>query len=525
MTRRLSGPMAALALLAAGCMIGPDFQRPPAKIAPNWSATNDAGLDINRVEYRDWWAVFNDPVLTRLVAIAYRQNLGLLAAGVRVLEARAQLGIAIGNLYPQQQQAGASINYNRIPISVPYNLVNNTFWEASFEAQSSWEIDLWGKLRRGIQSADDAYLASVADYDDVLVTLTGDVASTYVQIRTLQQQIEIARENVVRQRAALQIAEIRFKGGASTQLDPDQATYVLGATEAAIPELKIQLAQSRDALSVLLGMPPGGLDPLLEGSSGIPNAPGRAAVGIPADLMRRRPDIRRAELEAAAQCAQIGFAKADLLPTFSLLGTVGTVSTNVGKGGLGSVFTAGTLAYSAGPGLQWNIFNYGQITNNVRYQDARFQELIVDYQNAVLSAQQEVENGIAQFLDSRREVQALKLSVAGALGAVQIATIQYTEGTRDFTAVLTAEQDLYSAQNNLAIASGGVPLGLIAIYRALGGGWQIREGSDFVPAATRDEMSNRTNWGTLLSPELLQPRAPGLPGPRDTGPLIRAPEF
>ncbi len=506
-------------------MVGPDFQRPPVKVANQWSEAKDSGLDISRVEYRDWWTVFSDPALTRLIAIAYANNLGLLAAGVRVLEARAQLGIAIGNFYPQQQQVGAGVSYNRIPVSVPYNLINNTFWQANFDAQMSWEVDLWGKLRRGIQSADDAYLAAVADYDDVLVTLTGDVASTYVQIRTLEQQLAIARENVARQREALRIAQARFVGGAVSELDPDQATNVLGETEAAIPQLSAQLDQSRNALSVLLGMPPGELGPLLKESRGIPNAPLRAAVGIPADLLRRRPDLRRAELAAAAQCAQIGFAKADLFPIFSLTGTVGTLATNFGSGGMGAVFTSRTLSYSTGPGLQWNILNYGQITNNVRYQDARFQELLVNYQNAVLKAQQEVENGVAQFLDSRREVEALKISVRGALGAFDIASIQYKEGTRDFTAVLTAEQNLYTAQNNLTIATGAVPLGLIEVYRALGGGWQIRAGHDFVPPVTQSEMSNRTNWGALLSPELLRPHAPGLPSPADTGPLIRAPEF
>jgi NodT family efflux transporter outer membrane factor (OMF) lipoprotein len=402
---------------------------------------------------------------------------------------------------------------------------DNTFWEANFEAQASWEIDLWGKLRRGIESADDAYLAAVANYDDVLVTLTGDVASTYVQIRTLQQQLAIARDNAARQREALRIARARFESGAVSELDPDQATNALGQTEAAIPQLQIQLAQSENALSVLLGRPPGELAPLLRDSMGIPEAPARAAIGIPADLLRRRPDLRRAELQAAAQCAQIGFAKADLLPIFTLIGTVGTLSTNIGSGGLGSIFSSKTLSFSTGPGFQWNILNYGQITNNVRYQDARFQELLVSYQNAVLKAQQEVENGVAQFLDSRREVEALKTSVAGARGAFNIAMVQYEEGTRDFTAVLTAEQNLYTTQNNLAIAIGGVPLGLIAIYRALGGGWQIRAGHDFVPSATSDEMAGRTNWGTLLSPELLHPHAPGLPSPANTGPLIRAPEL
>ncbi len=273
-SRNLPAAIAATALLATGCMVGPDFQRPPAKVANQWSESKDTGLDTSRIEYRDWWTVFNDPALARLIAIAYSDNLGLLAAGVRVLEARAQLGIAIGNFYPQQQQAGAGVSYNRIPVSVPYNVINNTFWQANFDAQMSWEIDVWGKLRRGIESADDAYLAAVADYDDVLVTLTGDVASTYVQIRTLEDQLAIARDNVDRQREALRVAETRFVGGAVSELDPDQATNVLGETEAAIPQLSAELDQSRNALSVLLGMPPGELEPLLKESKGIPHRSG-----------------------------------------------------------------------------------------------------------------------------------------------------------------------------------------------------------------------------------------------------------
>jgi outer membrane protein TolC len=256
----------------------------------------------------------------------------------------------------------------------------------------------------------------------------------------------------------------------------------------------------------------------------IPTAPGNIAVGIPADLLRRRPDIRRAELQAAAQSAQIGFAKADLLPTFSLLGNVGTLSSNIGKASLSDVFTAESLAFAAGPSVQWNILNYGQITNNVRVQDARFQALLVDYLNSVLRAQQEVENGIAAFTQSQSEVVFLTKSVAAAKDALRIALIQYKEGTMDFTTVLLAEQNLYEAQNSLAIATGAVPLGAIATYRAMGGGWQLREGHDFVPADTRDEMSKRTNWGTLLAPQLIRPQAPGLPSPNDVGPLVRPPE-
>jgi outer membrane protein TolC len=229
-----------------------------------------------------------------------------------VLEARAQLSIAIGEFYPQQQLASAAVTYNRLPISFPFNIASNTYWEAEFGAQAGWEIDLWGKLRRAIESADSALLASVANYDNVQVTLIGDVASAYVQIRTTEKQIAIAHDNVERQRASLKIARAKFRYSTATKLDVYQAENVLGATEATIPQLNIQLAQAKNALSVLLGMPPGQVDDLLAGSSDIPTAPQQVTVGIPADLLRRRPDIRRAELQAAAQCAQIGFAKADL---------------------------------------------------------------------------------------------------------------------------------------------------------------------------------------------------------------------
>lgn len=514
-------------LLASGCVaVGPDFKRPRAPVADKWDEAGDASIKYSREEYRDWWTAFNDPALVRLIDLAYQQNLSLRTAGVRVLEARAQLGIAIGDLYPQQQLASASLSYNRIPISLPFILNSNTYWTDSFEAEAAWEIDLWGKLRRAIESADDAFLASVANYDDALVTLTGDVASAYVQIRTTETQIAIARDNVEKQKIALKIANARFHYGTATKLDVYQAENVLGATEATIPQLTIQLNQSKNALSVLLGMPPGRIGELLAGSSSIPTAPAEITVGIPADLLRRRPDIRSAELQAAAQCAQIGFAKADLFPTFTLMGSVGTVASNVNNGSLGGVFTSSSLVFSAGPSVQWNILNYGQITNNVRLQDARFQEALINYQNSVLSAQQEVENGITVFVESRRQADFLSQSVDAAEGAVRIAIIQYRQGIADFTTVLTAEQNLYQAQNNRALAIGSIALGLIATYRALGGGWQIREGNDFIPDKTRTEMTTRTNWGTLLTPDLSRPKAPGLPAPSDRiRPPIGMPEF
>ena len=514
-----------LAVFVEGCLLGPNFKSPPVGIADKWMEEGNKSMDSSAAEHRDWWTVFNDPVLSDFIQLAYQRNLTLQSAGVRVLEARARLGLAIGEFYPQKQLVGASLTHNQIPISLPQNVITNTYWSDQFGAQAAWELDFWGKLRRAIESADRAFLASVASYDDVLVTLVADVASAYVKIRTTERQIAIAHDNITRQRTALKLATVKFQYGTVARRDVYQAENVLGATEATIPQLNIQLAQTKDALSVLLGMPPGRLDNLLAGADDIPTSPEQVIVGIPADLLRRRPDVRRAELQAAAQSAQIGVAKADLFPTLALVGNVGTLATDVGTNSLRDLFSRGSFLYSAGPSVQWNILNYGQITNNVRVQDAKFQQLLIDYQNTVLKAQQEVEDGIAAFMHSREQANFLRQSAGAAEGALRIAMLQYREGIADFTTVLTAEQNLYQAQNNLALATGSIALGLITTYRALGGGWQIREGKDFVPAETQQEMRERTNWGTLLTPELLKPQAPGLPSPQDQGPPVRLPEW
>jgi outer membrane protein TolC len=273
-------------------------------------------------------------------------------------------------------------------------------------------------------------------------------------------------------------------------------------------------------------MTPESLDALLAGSTNIPVPPRDVAVGIPADLIRRRPDIRSAELRAAAQSAQIGIAKAELFPAFSLTGVFGTVAGSSGKNRVGDVFTAPGIQFAFGPSFSWPILNYGQITNNVRVQDARLQALLIGYQNTVLKAQQEVENGLATFLQGRVQVDYLRRSVAAANNALRIAIDQYLLGTRDFTTVLTAEQNLYQAQSTLASAEGSLAAGLASVYRSLGGGWQIRKGDEFVNAATRDEMRNRTNWGGLLpAANQLPPPTPGLPSPADKGPDLQAPQW
>jgi NodT family efflux transporter outer membrane factor (OMF) lipoprotein len=447
-----------------------------------------------------------------------------------VLQARAVLGIAIGISYPQVQQGVGSVIYNRTSAATPLagpNATPSYFWTDALAAQAAWELDFWGKFRRGIESADGVYLASIATYDGVLVSLLADVTATYIGIRTTEQLIGIARANVRRQEQALSIAKAKFTGGGTSELDVFQATNVLEQTRAAIPQLTIQLQQGENALCVLLGVPPQSLGMMLSRSAGrIPLPPSSVVVGIPADLLRRRPDVRAAELAALAQSAQIGIATTQLLPAISITGTFGGSASTANGHNLGQVVSWKGVAYAAGPSFQWNILNYGQITNNIRLQDAKLQQLLIDYQNTVLSAQQEVDNGLATYLQSRNQAAYLRRSVEAANGALRIALEQYEQGGTSFTTVLTAEQNLFQAQNSLAGASANVPLGLTAVFRALGGGWQIREGGNFVSPATVDQMRARTDWGNLLPPaNEPQPPAPGLPGPADIGPTIRPPEW
>ena len=488
-------------------MIGPTYQRPVVAVSPSFGDAGDARLSAASTNYREWWKVFDDPALDRLIARAYRDNLTLQQAGVRVLQARAQLGIAVGEIFPQSQQAVGSVQYNRTSdrtataAFIPGGRGGGIdYWQSTFGAQASWELDFWGRIRRGIQSADASLLATLADYDNTLVTLTADVANSYIALRTAEERIRIAQENIEIQQQTLQIVEARFTYGTVTQLDVEQARTALLNTQATLPTLETQRRQARDALSVLLGMPPNDLADLLGGASAIPVSPPQVIVGIPADLLRRRPDIRSAELQAVAQSAQIGVAKAELLPAFSLVGNLVLLSTDLGTFRLSDMFRWGSRQVQIGPSVQWNILNYGQITNNVRVQDAYFQQLLLAYRRSVLTAQQDVEDNLAAFLRAQDRAQLLAGSVTSSRAAVNLAVLQYREGVSDFTTVLNAQQTLLVQQDTLASTLGNISTSLVGVYRALGGGWETREGEDIVPPEIKEEMRQRTNWGRLLAP-------------------------
>ncbi|MGO9621850.1 MAG: efflux transporter outer membrane subunit [Desulfobaccales bacterium] len=517
-------------LLSGACAkVGPDYVRPETKVSQDWLEAGDQRLSREPADYRSWWQAFKDPVLDRLIGTAYRENLTLRIAGVRVLEARAQLGVVTGQLYPQTQQATGSVLKERESGGTPIigtgaaspRFGGLSYWQSQVGLVASWEVDFWGKFRRAIESAQSGLLASVANYDNALVSLTGDVASDYISIRTLEKRLDIARENVETQRESLKIAEARYAGGATSQRDVEQAKTILASTQATIPALQTQLQQGKDALSVLLGLPPSRLaDELRDHGASIPAPPPQVVVGIPAELLRRRPDIRAAEYQAAAQCAQIGVTKAQLFPAFSLTGNFGMLSTDVGKDQLGNLFNWRNRQGSIGPTVTWNILNYGQITNLVRVQDARFQELLITYQNTVLSAQQDVEDNLTAFLKNQEQAGFLEEGAAAAANSLKLAVVQYREGITDFTTVLTAQQSLLSAQDSLASARGNIAGSLVGVYRALGGGWEIRQGQDFVPPETREAMEKRTNWGKLLTPAAQTP-----PMPEQQKRLIRAPDW
>jgi NodT family efflux transporter outer membrane factor (OMF) lipoprotein len=507
----------AFILLLTGCAkVGPDYVRPEVTVSSNWLEVEDRRIKTEPTEYRSWWETFNDPVLNRIIDRAYHENLSLKIAGVRVLAARAQLGITVGNLYPQTQQASGSVIFNRASersatagigkaVGQQGTGIQFSTWQDQVGLNAAWEIDFWGKFRRAVESADAGLLSSLADYDSALVSLTADAASAYVQIRTLQKRLDIARQNIETQKESLQIAEVKYKGGLTTERDVEQAKTVLFNTQSTVPTLELQLRQEKNALSVLLGLPPGNLEDLLLGASDIPAPPPQVAVGIPADLLRRRPDVRSAELQAAAQCAQIGVAKAELFPAFSLTGTFGFLSTDVSTFKLSDMADWRSRVSSVGPSVQWNILNYGRITNKVRLQDARFQELLVGYQNTVLQAQREVENSLAGFLRTQENAEFLAQTASAAKRSLDLAALQYRAGSADFTTVLAAQQSLLTAQDSFASAMGSISVNLVGLYRALGGGWQIREGQDVVSPEVRELMAKRTNWGNLLSPSVYLP--------------------
>ena len=491
------------------CMVGPNYRTPDAKVEQQWTYGPNASAKQTNHNDASWWKTFKDPVLNNLIEVAYRNNLTQQIAGVRILQARAQLNATIGNLFPQQQNLSGALNYTKV--STPDRLASFTGTTNDLAIDqvlfsSSWEIDFWGKFRRNIQSEGATYLSTVASYDDALVTLIADVASSYVNIRTAEERIRVAQENAESQQESHRVAVVQFTSGETSQLDEQQAATLLAQTQAQVPRLQNTLNQAKTGLAVLLGETPDKVDRYLAGSSRIPVASTGVAAGIPRDLLRRRPDVREAGLNAASQSALIGVSRANMLPALSLSGTFGFSSNNERKNSLGDIFMWQSSVAQGGASLLWPVFNYGRLINQVRVQDAAFQQAVLNYQNMVLNAQQDVENGLSSFYTEKNALANLTTAANTARRASQLSLIQYKAGETDYTTVLSSEQAQLSAEDSLASSQGNVALGLISIYRALGGGWEIRNGGDVISDDVKAQMRQRTNWGQMLKPEQHLPK-------------------
>jgi len=489
-------------LLSACTTVGPDFKRPQVPWLDDWTGGSLKSLPVEAraprsPQTQEWWRNFNDPVLDQLIAEALRANPNVRTAGMRIMEARAQLGIAGSTLYPQLQQATGQVlraGEKRSPGQ------DNSATSYSAGLQISWELDFWGKFSRGIEAADASYFASIAQYDDVQVLTAAQTASFYCTIRTVEARLVIARENAALQKRSLDITELLFKGGTESELDVQQAKAQYLGTLATIPQLEISLRQTQNALSILLARAPGPLPEMAAGKDVIPQAELEVIVDMPADLLRRRPDVRGAEMLLAAQSAQIGVSVADLYPSISLLGSVGLSDTSVR--GSPRVFS-----WSVGPSLVWNVFDHGRLTNTVLVQDARFQQLYEQYQDAVLQAAREVDDAAVAFAKTGEQIVLLEGSVKAAQRSLELATIQYREGLADFERVLDSQRTLVAQQDILVTSRGNLTQSLISLYKAMGGGWEQGRSRPVLDDATRETMGQRSDWKGLLAAPLPAPGA------------------
>ena len=503
---------AATLLLSACTTVGPDFKRPevPAWLS-NWMGGSLDTLSASRQlprsgQLQQWWHTFNDPVLASLVTEAQRVNPNVRTAGLRIMEARAQLGIAGSSLYPQLQQATSDLLWAGEHRTGAKDTSAVTL-SAGF--QVGWELDFWGKFRRGIEAADANYFASIAQYDDVQVLMAAQVAAFYVSIRTFEARLVIARDNAAIQKRSLEITERLFKGGSDSELDLQQAKAQYLATLATIPPLEAALRQTQNALSTLLVRAPGPLPEMAASKNVIPTADLDVIVDMPADLLRRRPDIRTAELQMAAQSALIGVSVADLYPSISLLGSVGLSATSLGA-------SSRAFTWAIGPSLVWNVFDYGRLTNTVLVQDARFQQLYEQYQDAVLRAAREVDDAAVGFARTGEQIVFLADAVAASQRSLDLANLQYREGLTDFQRVLDSQRLLFSQQDLLVTTRGGLTQNLISLYKAMGGGWEQGRSRPVLDDATRETMNQRSDWKGILSAPLPAPDGDAAPNSSGT---------
>ncbi len=505
--------------LSACTTLGPDYVHPEQTALPSDWSVEKAAQDTQQSEQKlqQWWQQFNDPTLNQLVEMAGQQNLDLEAAGLRIVQARSLLGISTGLQYPQVQ----TVSGNLARAYVNDQGVNN----AALSFDAGWEMDIWGKYARGIESAEAGYYASIASYHDIMVTITSEVARNYINYRTFQERILLSRRNIEIQERVVNITQVQFDSGNVTELDVQQAKNQLFNTKAAQPSLEIAMKQSRTALALLLGVLPEDIEKLLQSdgfaqrmadyenqfkSSGrkpaLSGNDERSIVPRPpllddkvdANLVMRRPDLQVSEMQARAQSAQIGVAETALYPSFTLFGSIGIDSTVPD----GSSFSfSDSLTMVAGPSFSWNIFQYGRVKNNIRFEDARFQETITNYNKKVLQAVNEVTNALEAY-DLYLEQKSLRLqSVNSSIRAFNISMTQYENGQISFERLLNSVEKMTRAEDSYATIKGNVANQVVALYKALGGGWEAQTGKPFLSETVAKQMQDRSDWDDLLDEE------------------------
>jgi outer membrane protein, multidrug efflux system len=470
--------MLALIFLAAGCSVGPNYQKPDLSVPAAWTEAQQKGVDARSAELARWWSTFNDPLLDSLVERAARSNLDLRLAEARIREARATRAVTASGAWPTLNVSGsytrnrASQNGVGVPgegaVIVPSgggaNLDQNLY-QSGFDA--NWEIDVFGRVRRSVEAADATVEATVEDRRDVLVTLLGEVARNYIDLRGFQRRLAVARANLKTQQDTLELTQVRFQAGLASDLDVAQQEAQVNTTAAQIPTLESSLKQAAYGLDVLLGLQPGTLWNELAKETAIPNLPPEVLVGLPSDLLRRRPDIRRAERQLAAATAQVGAAMADLFPKFSLTGIAGLQSVSASDW-----FTRGSRFWSIGPTISWPVFDAGRIRANIEIRNAQQEQALTQYEKSVLSAFQDVETALVNYANEQTRYRSLIDAVAANRRAVTMANELYIRGLNDFLNVLDTQRSLYVTESELAQSQATMATNLVALYKALGGGWE-----------------------------------------------------
>jgi multidrug efflux system outer membrane protein len=461
-------------LLLGGCSVGPNYQEPKLAVPASWQEAQQKGIDIRPVEMTRWWTSFNDSLLNSLVERAVQSNLDLRIAEGRIREARAARTVVAADAWPIVDVFGSysrnrtSANALALGTLAPQGggQLEQDLFKTGFDA--NWEIDVFGGIRRSVEAADATIEASRETRRDVLVTLLGDVAKNYIDLRGFQRRLAVARANLKAQQDTLELTRIRFQAGLTSDLEVAQAEAQANTTAAQIPTLEASLKQAAYSLDLLLGLAPGALWQELSNEIAIPVLPPEVLVGLPSDLLRRRPDIRVAERRLAAATAQVGSAMADLFPKFSLTGVGGLQSISASDW-----FTGRSRYWSIGPTISWSIFDAGRIRANIEIRNAQQEQALNQYEKTVLAALGDVEKSLVSYSREQVRQRSLAEAVASSRRAVEMANELYIRGLNDFLNVLDTQRSLYAAENDLAQSEATMASNLVALYKALGGGWEI----------------------------------------------------